>query len=139
MPTMAVTKTSICSITAISRRPSMPWRTFVPVSATFFFNSSAASGAHITAYWGENSRICLSISRTLLPAARAVTCKSSLLRTISSVCVPIEPVEPKIPIFFISSSIHGSPGDCTPGRYAIWHIQPVRYPCHPCISKSAKK
>ncbi len=105
MPTMAVTKTSISSITAISRRPSIPPRTSVFVSATLRRSSFAASSSKRTASRGENSLICSSIFFTFLPAARAVTCKSLLFLTISSVCVPMEPVEPKIPVFFIFSPV----------------------------------
>src|SRR5699024_1602944 len=51
---------------------------------------------------GENSRICFSSRSILLPAASAVTSISLFSLTTSRVCVPMEPVEPSMAIFFIS-------------------------------------
>lgn len=98
IPTIAVTRISISSMAASVRSPSMPQSTFTGRSATLSFKSLAASSVHITASCGRNSRICCSIRVTLVPAARAVTCRSLLFLTISSVWVPIEPVEPSTPI-----------------------------------------
>ena len=52
---------------------------------------------------GQNSQICVNIRLIFLLAVRTVTFKSLLSLTISSVWVPMEPVEPKIAIFFIIS------------------------------------
>ena len=101
IPTIAVTSTSASGRVAASIKPSMPQATFTSVSFILARKSSAASLLHITASFGANSLICFSISSTFLPAASATTDKSALFLTISSVWVPMEPVEPKIAIFFI--------------------------------------
>ena len=51
--------------------------------------------------FGLNSLICFSRRSILFPAASAVTSRSPFVLTISNVCVPIDPVDPKIAIFFI--------------------------------------
>ena len=65
------------------------------------FNAYAAYKKKTHTSFGENSLICCSNNVILLPAASATTSISFCSLTISSVCVPIEPVEPKIAIFFI--------------------------------------
>ena len=106
IPTMAVTNTWLWGKTAISSKPSMPERILTFVSETLARRSAAASSDHMHTARGWNSRICSSILSTLLPAARATACKSGLFRTISSVWVPMEPVEPKTAIFFICHSLY---------------------------------
>ena len=101
IPTIAVTNTWDCGIVAISSRPSMPLTTFTGKSATRLRRSAAASSLHMPAIRGWNSLICCSICSTLFPAASAATCNSGLLRTTSRVWVPMEPVDPRIAIFFI--------------------------------------
>ena len=103
IPTIAVTKVSDSSIVAISNNPSIPQRIFTSTSATLALKSSQAFSLHIAAKRGLNSRICCSINSTLLPAAKATTCKSLFSLTISNVWVPIEPVDPNTAIFFILS------------------------------------
>ena len=49
------------------------------------------------------------------PAAMAVTLISPLARTMSSVCVPMDPVDPRTAIFFISIS-----------PFLVPHAQPLR-------------
>ena len=72
----------------------MPARTSTSRSATLARRSDAASSDHMHAFTGWNSLIWASIFSTLLPAASATTCSSGFARTISSVWVPMEPVEP---------------------------------------------
>ena len=68
------------------------------VSCTRSFSSCALFSSPTAANLGENWRICFSNKSIFLPAAIPTTCKSSFLLTISRVCVPMEPVEPKIAI-----------------------------------------
>ena len=104
IPTIDVTTVSTSSNVAASIIPSIPDRTFTPVSAIFILSSFALSALYKTAISGLNSRICFSINSTLEPAASTLILSSSVLfLTISSVCVPIEPVEPRTAIFFIVS------------------------------------
>ena len=105
IPTTAVTTRSASGDTAASISPSMPLATFTSISATAARSSFAFSSSQRQASLGLNSRICSSKSFTLLPAARAVTCMSLLYLTTSNVWVPIEPVEPRIAIFFIITYI----------------------------------
>ena len=104
IPTIAVTSISLPSICAISRSPSIPLTTFVPVSRIRLFSSSAFSSAHTPTSLGWNSRICCSSNVILFPAARASTSISLFSLTTSRVCVPIDPVDPSIAIFFICAS-----------------------------------
>ena len=82
----------------------MPQRTRTGRSFTLARSSRAASSVHITAVAGKNSRICFSIRATLVPAASPFTARSGFSLTISSVWVPMEPVEPRIAMFFIRIS-----------------------------------
>ena len=66
---------------------------------------TALAAVHMPAIRGRNSRICFSIFSALVPAASADTLTSGFRRTTSSVCVPMEPVEPNIAIFFIHFSL----------------------------------
>ena len=104
MPMMAVTKYSNPSMEATSRSPSMPVRIFTSRSRTRSRRSFAAASSHMTATPGRNSRICSSISPTLCLAQSAVTSMSPCCLATSSVCRPMEPVEPKIAIFFTRTS-----------------------------------
>ena len=104
MPTIAPTTISASGRAAASISPSIPDSTLQPVSETLAFRVSAAFSSYSTATSGSNSLICASSILALCPAATAVTLSLSLFpRTISSVCVPIEPVEPSITIFFIGT------------------------------------
>ena len=104
MPTTAVTRISYPSMTAISKSPSMPETIFVPVSATRTASSFAFSSSQTPQIFGENSRIWLSSASMFLPAAIPTTSISPFARTTSKVWVPMEPVEPRIAIRFISLS-----------------------------------
>ena len=104
IPTTAVTTISAPSSVATARSPSMPLSTRISRSRTRSFSSFAFSSFQTAAIFGENSRICFSRRSILLPAARAVTSISLFARTTSNVCVPIDPVDPSIAIFFISYS-----------------------------------
>ena len=101
IPTIAVTRISVPGMAASSRSPSIPDTTFVSVSWIFCARSSAAFSSQTAASFGENSLICSSSFSMFLPALIPRTSISLFARTTSSVCVPIEPVEPKIAIFFI--------------------------------------
>ena len=101
IPTNAVTTMSASLITAHSISPSIPETTFTSVSATLTFNSRAAFSLYAQTSFGLNSLICFSSASILVDAAMATTSKSLLALTISKVCVPIDPVEPKIDILFI--------------------------------------
>ena len=105
IPTTAVTRISYPSMAAISMRPSMPETIFVSVSPTRRARSFAFSSSQTPQTAGLNSRICSSRSLILLPAAMAFTEISPLARTTSRVWVPMEPVEPRIPMVFISISL----------------------------------
>ena len=100
IPMIPVTKYSYPSMEATSRMPSMPARTSTSRSLTLTLRSFAASSSYITALRGLNSRICASMRSTLARAQRAVISMSPCSLATSSVCLPIEPVEPKTAIFF---------------------------------------
>ena len=71
----------------------------------------AAAGSQVVYAntFGANSIICCSNRSMLLPAARATTSNSPFLsRTISNVWVPIDPVDPRTAILFITFSIPSS-------------------------------
>ena len=102
IPTIAVTRISVSFCTATSFSPSIPDTTFTFKSLIFSLSSFAFSSSQTAASTGRNSRICASKSSMLLPAASAMTWISWFSLTTSSVCVPMEPVEPSIAIFFIS-------------------------------------
>ena len=58
---------------------------------------SIASPVPIATALGRNSRTCLAITATLLPAASATTStRSACVRATSSALVPMEPVEPRM-------------------------------------------
>ena len=102
MPTIAVTKTSAFSSQATAINPSMPNSTGMSRSLMRSASSFAFSSVFTAARTGLNSRICRSSRSILSPADNAVTFISCCARTTSSVWVPMEPVEPKIAIYFIS-------------------------------------
>ena len=101
IPTIAVTKISVSGIVAISISPSIPATTFTGKSEILTRSSLAFSSDQTATVFGENSRICSSSKEILFPAAIPTTSMSLFALTTSNVCVPIEPVEPKIAIFFI--------------------------------------
>ena len=109
IPTIAVTRISVSGIAASSKSPSMPATTFVSVSWIFCARSLAAFSSQTATSFGENSLICSSSFAIFRPALIPRTSISPFARTTSSVCVPIEPVEPNIAIFFIKTEfLHSS-------------------------------
>ncbi len=112
IPMMAVTKYSYPSMEAVSRMPSIPERTSTSRSRTLVLRSAAASSSHMTARLGRNSRICASIRSTLRLAQSATTSISFCSLATSSVCRPIDPVEPKMAIFFIKASLSDDNAVC---------------------------
>ena len=101
IPTMAVTRISDSGCAATSRSPSIPDTIFTSRSAVRILSSFAFSSVHTAASGGRNSLICLSSRSILEPAANAVISRSPLFLATSRVCVPMEPVDPSIAIFFI--------------------------------------
>ena len=100
IPTTAVTTVSAFCIDDASTRLSFPPNTFIFVSLSFILSSRADATSATQTSSGLNSRACLSSRATFLLPVIAVTLNSSLWsRTMSSVCVPIEPVEPRIDMF----------------------------------------
>jgi hypothetical protein len=102
IPTIAVTTICESFQDAAASNPSIPDKISTSRSAVFIFSSAAFSSFHTAAIDGLNSRICFSRSSMLFPAASAVIFISLFVLTISSVWVPIEPVDPKTAILFIS-------------------------------------
>ena len=105
MPTTAVTTIWASGSQAASIKPSIPLTTFTSRSLIRRLSSLAASSFQRQAIFGWNSRTCFSKSSTLEPAASAVIPMSWLYLAISSVWVPMEPVEPRTEIFFIITYI----------------------------------
>ena len=101
IPTIAVTRISDSGCLATSSSPSIPLTTLTSRSFILSFNSFALSSFQTAASFGLNSLICFSKRSILFPAASAVTSRSPFVLTISNVCVPMDPVDPKIAIFFI--------------------------------------
>ena len=108
MPTTAVTTVFALSIVAASLSPSLPETTLISVSASLIFKSLAFSSLVTHTSLGLNSLACFS-SRSILECADIASMLMPLYsRAISSVCVPIEPVEPNtdilcsISIFYFS-------------------------------------
>mmetsp|Transcript_34297 Transcript_34297/g.52674 ORF Transcript_34297/g.52674 Transcript_34297/m.52674 type:complete len:222 (-) Transcript_34297:249-914(-) len=98
-PTIPVTTVSAVSMVAACRIPSSPWQIsgiwskFAAFSMSF--NSSAASGVANDAIFGLYFMTCSAMSLAFVPAERASTTKlSGHASTISSVCVPMLPVDP---------------------------------------------
>ena len=103
IPTTPVTTVSAFPAVAASISPSLPPTIFVFVSAAFIFSSFALSSFATHTISGSNSRSCassISIFEYALSAATGILYS----RATSSVCVPIEPVEPStdIPLTFIA-------------------------------------
>ena len=101
IPTTAVTTTSASGRVAASIKPSIPETTRISVSASFVFSSFAFSSLYTATKDGCKARACSSARAILVLTEIAHTCASMESR-ISMVCVPIEPVEPRITIFFMS-------------------------------------
>ena len=79
------------------------FETELTVPESFAAALSAASGSLSATSFGLNSKACAHIRSTFELAVSALTQSSSLWpRIISSVCVPIEPVEPITTTFFMS-------------------------------------
>ena len=106
IPTMAVTKISDSASVATAIKPSMPYKTSIFKSAIRFFSSDAESASPTDTNFGLNSRICFSNKSIFRPQDIDVTIKSPCSLTISKVCVPMEPVEPRIAIFFINRHLY---------------------------------
>ena len=101
IPTMAVTTISASFKDAASISPSIPDTTFIPVSRSLSESPEAAVSSYMATSFGANSRACFSIRSTLVLAVSAVTQSSSgCLLMISSVWVPMEPVDPITVTFF---------------------------------------
>ena len=109
IPTTAVTSISDSGITAAASRPSIPLTICTGRSRTFARSCAASASSQTAASFGRNSRIWRSRRRIFLPAVSAQTLISFCSLTISSVCVPIEPVEPRIAICFIFSNLSQAP------------------------------
>ena len=111
-PTMPVTTTFASSSVATASTPSAPphtWNFFrsQPRSAIFSFSSGTFAGsAQLTTLTVSlNSAACDASRSRLPPADRAVTLNlSGRARTMSKVCVPMEPVEPMRPMAAWKSS-----------------------------------
>ena len=101
IPTIAVTKISTSGSVDTSISPSIPDTIFTSRSLTLSASSFARSSLQTATTFGANSRICASSRSILFPAASPDTSISLFSLTTSNVCVPMEPVEPKIAIFFI--------------------------------------
>ena len=101
MPTTAVTTISAPLSAAQAVRPSMPESTQISVSASLILRSRAASSSNAHTILGCSARACSSSKFMRLFVVNATT-SASTDGKISTVCVPIDPVEPKIAIFFIS-------------------------------------
>mmetsp|Transcript_16795 Transcript_16795/g.23777 ORF Transcript_16795/g.23777 Transcript_16795/m.23777 type:complete len:223 (+) Transcript_16795:792-1460(+) len=100
-PTIPVTTVSAEETVAASTIPSCPYtilgmvEELHPNDSRRSFNAFAASGVDIEATLGEYLSTCSAINSTLLPADKASMTKfSGQASTISSVCVPIDPVDP---------------------------------------------
>ena len=102
-PTIALTTVSAFSYCAAANMPSFPPITFIFVSASDIFSISADFSSSTPTISGINSLACFSSSSMLLFAVNAHTLIPCILAT-SSVCTPIEPVEPNTDIFIFSHS-----------------------------------
>ena len=93
---------------AISQRPSLPTPETSPGDPPSAARSlSIASPVAIATARGRNSRICFTIAATFVAAAIATTStRSRCVRATSSALVPIDPVEPRIAMRFMSGRIH---------------------------------
>ena len=101
-PTRAVSTTSMFSPSTISSKDFLPANTFIPKLKRASLTSLYLSSFVITTIFGINFFDC-SIKRVaLLFAVKTSTPKRSGCSEItSSACVPIEPVEPRIAMFFL--------------------------------------
>ena len=98
-PTMEATTISILSAFTSSQTESIPANTFMSLSWSASATSRYLSGLQITTQPASNSIAWRISSSLLLLAVRSSTWKrSGCWRTTSSVCVPMEPVEPSIAI-----------------------------------------
>ena len=102
MPDTAVTTVSAESSKAAASSPSIPPATLIFISERRRFNSSAAASSNKTASSGRNLRHCASSSSTFREAASAATGICSFSAT-SSVWRPMEPVEPRMEIRFVTA------------------------------------
>ena len=98
-PTTDVTTVSLVSYTAASIRPSIPLNIFMSHPASLCLSFSASVSSITAAMSGRNSLICFSRKSIFLLAVSALTSIPPISLTTSSVCVPMEPVEPRIVIF----------------------------------------
>ena len=100
IPTTAVITQSASGIVAAWISPSSPQAIRMGKSKISFCSSCAAASVAITAKAGRYFRHCSAILCTLVPAVSAAT-GIFRLSTISNVCRPIEPVDPRILIHCI--------------------------------------
>ena len=99
-PTIPVTTVSAVLTVAASRIPSSPntisGMSAHPAAIKRSFNCAAASAVAMEATFGLYFRTCLANSSTFVPADSASMTKlSGQASTISSVCVPMDPVDPR--------------------------------------------
>mmetsp|Transcript_33644 Transcript_33644/g.43190 ORF Transcript_33644/g.43190 Transcript_33644/m.43190 type:complete len:230 (-) Transcript_33644:252-941(-) len=110
-PTIPVTTVSASSTAATAQIPSFPAMivgisdSFMPCFDSASFRAGIESGEDTEAIFGLNCATCFENNSTLLPADRPMTSKcSGFSSQISSVWVPIEPVDPRRLIFFLKPS-----------------------------------
>ena len=101
IPTIAVTTISASLCVATATRPSIPDNTSILRSAILSLRALALSSLPQDTRLGLNFLICFSNKSILEPQDIATTSRSFFSSTIESVCVPIEPVVPRIAIFLI--------------------------------------
>mmetsp|Transcript_48526 Transcript_48526/g.103269 ORF Transcript_48526/g.103269 Transcript_48526/m.103269 type:complete len:328 (+) Transcript_48526:761-1744(+) len=148
-PTMPVTTVSAEPTVAASTIPSAPWTisgmSAQPSSFSMALSSSAASGVARDATLGEYFITCSAISCALFPALRASTTKfSGQASTMSRVCVPMLPVEPRIEILFwnvdpfrLSASVFSREAAEFTGAEGSIHPAPV--PSDPGVEKTLRE
>ena len=101
LPTTELTTVSAFSYVATAISPSIPERTSTFKSLIFFLNSKALFLSITQTTSGLNSLTCFSKSSILVLVLIAQTLIPPISLTTSRVCVPIEPVEPKMEIFSV--------------------------------------
>ena len=108
-PTIAEITRSAFGIVAVCTRPSAPPRTLVGSPLHRTRSCWAAASSDIATMAGPKVRTCSSSLSTLVPAVIPITWNlPGNFETMSSVFVPIDPVEPKITSFFIRAGLLGS-------------------------------
>ena len=95
IPTTAVMTQSASSMEAAWRSPPSPHSTSTGRSEICSASATATSSVAMTASLGRNSRHCSAMRSTLFPAVRAATPMPRCF-TMSRLCRPIDPVDPRI-------------------------------------------